>query len=79
MNGLLVAPTSSAVLMASSARPNASQEAIDAVQAVFDFGETATSEPIKYVYAPDKCASEWHESQDYVLTINGHKFFKEAR
>lgn len=63
----------------SSARPNASQEAIDAVQAVFDFGETATSEPIKYFYAPDKCTSEWHESQDYVLTINGHKFFKEAR
>ena len=62
----------------SSARPNASQEALDAVQAVFDFGEVVTSEPIKYFYAPKETKSEWHESQDYVLTINGHKFFKEA-
>ena len=62
----------------STARPSASQEALDAVQAVFDFGEVATSEPIKYFYAPDKTESKWHESQDYVLTINGHKFFKEA-
>ena len=62
----------------STARPNASQEALDAVQAVFDFGEVATSEPIKYFYAPDKTESKWHESQTYVLTINGHKFFKEA-
>lgn len=62
----------------STERPNASQESLDAVQAVFDFGEVAVSEPIKYFYAPDKTESEWHESQVYVLTINGHKFFKEA-
>lgn len=62
----------------SSERPTASQESLDAVQAVFDFGEVATTEPIKYFYAPDKTKSKWHESQDYVLTINGHKFFKEA-
>lgn len=62
----------------SSARPTASPEALDAVQAVFDFGEVVTSEPIKCFYAPKETKSEWHESQDYVLTINGHKFFKEA-
>ena len=62
----------------SSERPTASQESLDAVQAVFDFGEVATAEPIKYFYAPDKTKSKWHETQDYVLTINGHKFFKEA-
>ena len=62
----------------SSERPTASQESLDAVQAVFDFGEVATTEPIKYFYAPDKTTSKWHETQDYVLTINGHKFFKEA-
>jgi len=59
-------------------RPTASQESLDAVQAVFDFGEVVSKEPIKYFYAPDKTKSKWHESQDYVLTINGHKFFKEA-
>ena len=62
----------------SSERPTASQDSLDAVQAVFDFGEVATAEPIKYFYAPDKTKSKWHETQDYVLTINGHKFFKEA-
>lgn len=62
----------------SKERPNASQESLDAVQAVFDFGEVATTEPIKYFYAPKVAKSKWHESQIYVLTINGHKFFKEA-
>ena len=38
-----------------------------------------THEPIKYFYAPELATSEWHESQVYVLTINKHKFFKEAQ
>lgn len=49
-----------------------------AVAAVFDFGHVATTEPIKYFYAPALTDSEWHESQAYVMTINNHKFFKEA-
>ena len=48
------------------------------VQDVFDFGIVATTEPIKYFYAPALVDSEWHESQIYVMTINGHRFFKEA-
>lgn len=59
-------------------RPEPTEEALDAVQDVFDFGHVATTEPIKYFYAPARCQSEWHESQDFVLQINGHKFFKEA-
>lgn len=59
-------------------RPEPTEDALDAVQAVFDFGQVATTEPIKYFYAPDLVFSSWHESQEYVLTINGHKFFKEA-
>lgn len=59
-------------------RPEPSQETLDAVQAVFDFGHVATTEPIKYFYAPDRTTSSWHETQIYVMTINGHKFFKEA-
>lgn len=62
----------------SSRRPDPSWESLEAVQAVFDFGQVATSEPIKYFYAPALVSGEWHETQVYVLTINGHKFFKEA-
>lgn len=62
----------------SKRRPEPSWESLEAVQAVFDFGQVATSEPIKYFYAPALVSGEWHETQAYVLTINGHKFFKEA-
>ena len=58
-------------------RPEPTEEALQAVEAVFDLGQVATGEPIKYFYAPARCQSEWHESQVYVLTINGHKFFKQ--
>lgn len=54
-------------------------EALAAVAAVFDFGHVATSEPIKYFYAPELVASLWHESQVYVMTINNHRFFKEVQ
>lgn len=60
-------------------RPEPSQETLDAVQAVFDFGHVATVEPIKYFYAPGRTASSWHETQDYVMTINNHRFFKEPK
>lgn len=61
----------------SKKRPRPSAEALEAVQAVFDHGDKVTSEPIKYFYAPALARSSFHESQDYVLTINNHKFFKE--
>lgn len=59
-------------------RPEPCDEALEAVRAVFDLGEKATAEPIKYFYAPARVRSSWHESQDYVMTINNHRFFKEA-
>ena len=59
-------------------RPEPCEEALAAVQAVFDFGHVASTEPIKYFYAPERVVSDWHESQTYVMTINGHRFFKEA-
>lgn len=62
----------------STRRPDPTEEALEAVEAVFDFGHVATSEPIRYFYAPDLVESNWHESQVYVMTINNHKFFKEA-
>ena len=62
----------------SGARPEPCAEALEVVQAVFDFGYVATSEPIKYFYAPELTHSSWHESQAYVMTINNHRFFKET-
>lgn len=59
-------------------RPEPSEEALEAVAAVFDHGQVVTDEPIKFYYAPALVYSDWHESQNYVMTINGHRFFKEA-
>lgn len=59
-------------------RPEPSAEVKKAVAAVFDNGETATDAEILYFYAPALCKSSWHESQTYVCTIGGHRFFEEA-
>ena len=56
--------------------PNA--ETREAVAAVFDAGETVTDAEILFFYAPNLVKSAWHESQTYVCTIGGHKFFEEA-
>ena len=50
----------------------------EAVRAVFDRGEVVTEENILYFYAPAIVYSEWHETQTYVTTIGGHRFFAEA-
>lgn len=57
---------------------NPSEEVKSAVSAVFDERQTVTDEPILYFYAPKWCVSEWHETQEYVLTEGGHRFFKEV-
>lgn len=59
-------------------RPEPTDEVKAAVSAVFDYGETATDREILYFYAPALCESEWHESQDYVMTVGGHRFFEEV-
>ena len=58
-------------------RPKPTDEVKAAVSAVFDNGETVTDAEILYFYAPALCESEWHESQIYVMTIGGHRFFEE--
>lgn len=59
-------------------RPEPTDEVKAAVSAVFDCGETVTDAEILYFYAPELCDSEWHESQEYVMTIGGHRFFEEG-
>ena len=48
-----------------------------AVSAVFDDGYKITDEFILYFYAPKYTTSKWHESQDFVMEIGGHRFFAE--
>ena len=57
-------------------KENVNEDVKSAVEQVFGDGELATNESILYFYAPEYCTSDWHESQDYVLTEGGHKFFK---
>ena len=59
-------------------RPNPTDEVKAAVSAVFDYGEEATDREILYFYAPALVESEWHESQEYVMTVGGHRFFEEV-
>lgn len=56
---------------------NPSYEVKMVVTAVFDNGHTVTDEPILYFYAPKYSEGRFHETQCYVLTEGGHKFFKE--
>ena len=50
-------------------------EVMDAVHDIFDMGQFVTEKPILFFYAPSLCDSPWHESQNYAMTIGGHKFF----
>lgn len=59
-------------------RPDPSDEVKAAVSAVFDYGEEVTDREILYFYAPALCESEWHEAQEYVMTVGGHRFFEEV-
>jgi spore germination cell wall hydrolase CwlJ-like protein len=46
-----------------------------AVSDVFDNGYKLTNEPILYFYAPALCTSAWHESQRFVIELDGQRFF----
>lgn len=53
---------------------NISDETISAVSRVFDDGEVM-HETVLWFYAPAACTSNWHESQQYITTVQNHKFF----
>ena len=55
--------------------PKAYNEVKNAIMDVFYGGKFVTEKPILFFYAPKWCTSEWHESQNYAMTIGGHKFF----
>ena len=61
----------------STDRPEPTDEVRAAVSDVFDKGETVTEAKILFFYAPARVSSEFHESQTYVMTVGGHRFFEE--
>ena len=50
-------------------------EVMDAVHDIFDMGQFVTEKPILFFYPSSLCDSTRHESQNYAMTIGGHKFF----
>jgi hypothetical protein len=58
-------------------KENPTESVKRAVSAVFDDGYQITNEPILYFYAPKYSAGRFHETQCHVITVGGHKFFKE--
>lgn len=56
-------------------RPEPSGSVSKAVTSVFDLGETVVDEPVLYFYAPGRVKSQFHESQQFVCQVGGHRFF----
>lgn len=58
-----------------SVRKTPSESVLQAVSAVFDYGDFVVDDQVLYFYAPALTTSEWHESQRYIMTHGNHKFF----
>ena len=57
-------------------KENPSQDVKTAVTAVFDDGHEPVDDIPLWFYAPKYVSkTPWHESQRYICTIGGHKFF----
>ena len=56
---------------------NPTESVKKAVSAVFDDGYKITDKYILYFYAPKYSKGSWHETQQFVMEIGGHRFFAE--
>ena len=59
-------------------RKEPSKNAYKAVTEVFENGYRTTTKPIMYYYSPANMpngVSEWHETQEYAFSYEGHRFF----
>jgi len=54
---------------------NYSQTAEDAVNYIFDQNRSAVAHRILFFYATNICKSEWHETQNHILTRGNSRFF----
>lgn len=57
-------------------RPDPSEQVREAVASIFDDGVEVVDPETVYFYAPARCVSEWHETQAFVVEVDGHRFFK---
>ena len=56
-------------------RKEPTQSVQEAVRAVFDDGESVI-DTAYYFYAPALVQSKWHEAQEFVAELGGHRFFR---
>ena len=49
-------------------------EVVEAVNRVFDNGETVTDKPILFFYAPKYCSGSWHRTLPQATVIGDHSF-----
>ena len=54
---------------------NVTDQVRSSVSRVFDNGERVTQEKVDLWYNPAITPSDWHEEQQYVITIGSHRFF----
>lgn len=54
---------------------NPTKSVKSAVSSIFDDGHKPVNDTPLYFYAPKYCNSTWHETQRYICTVGGHKFF----
>ena len=59
----------------STSYSNVTEQVINSVSRVFDNGERVVEEKADLWYNPDIVPSEWHEEQQYVITVGSHRFF----
>lgn len=52
-----------------------SQDAINAVNFIFDQNRSAIAHRVMFFYATNICSSRWHETQKYIVTINKTRVF----
>lgn len=51
------------------------EDVLNAIKFIFDEGGAAVQHNIVYFYAPALCTSGFHESQEFVVAHNSHRFF----
>lgn len=74
-NGFNVYQTISCYEIHSTSYSKVTDEVREAVSRVFDDGERITEEKADLWYAPALVESPWHEEQQYIITVGGHRFF----
>ena len=51
------------------------EDAIRAVEYIFDQNQSAIAHRVMFFYATNLCSSKWHETQNYIVTVNKTRYF----